>query len=103
MTKLYLEKGHQERGGRTRASHTTPREKERAPSDSFFVVHNIGALGTWVLRKFWGGFRRRVLRRLAMEKGSEKGFLEGGFQKVPRTPPSESTTPQVCAPNVASD
>ena len=28
------------------------------------------------------------------EKGSGKGFWEGGFQKVPRTPtPSESMTP----------
>ena len=28
------------------------------------------------------------------EKGSQKGFLEGGFQKVPRTPPPECTTPE---------
>ena len=55
-----------------------------------------------VLRRLWEGFwgsLRRVLGRrppmdFTVKKGSQKGFLEGVFQKVR---PSESTTPQACA------
>ena len=46
-------------------------------------------------RKFWGGFWGRLEKgacygfysKKGSENGSQKGFGEGGFQKVPRTPP----------------
>ena len=47
-----------------------------------------------VLRTFQGGFWGRALRRVlrmgfTVKEGSEKWFLEGGCQRVPRTNPPE--------------
>ena len=88
-----------------------PKQGKQAPKKQGFVGKKgigctpKGAYGNTAFREgFWEGsgkgsgegVLRRVLRRgssmsLTVKKGSEKasqkGFWEGGFQKVPRTPP----------------